>query len=147
MATVRANDAAVTVDLKWWERIFAAGRPRLVVPTGVIARASVVDQPTRWTATPGGRSGIVVTGVLKIGRWGLGTGMRYFVSTRRNRPALRLELTHEGADLTGYDVVLVSTADAAALADALTSGSRTPETGSSEPASTSGSPGNADVHH
>lgn len=116
MATVRANDTTVTVGLSWWERFFAAGRPRLAIPVDAIATVGVVDQPTRWTATPGGRSGIVVTGVLKVGRWGLGTGVRHFVSVRRNRPAVRLTLTPEGADLTGYDVVLVSTPNAEALA-------------------------------
>ena len=116
MATVRANGATVTVGLSWWERFFAAGRPRLVIPVDAIATVGVVEQPTRWTATPGGRSGIVVTGVLKVGRWGLGTGVRHFVSTRRNRPAVRLTLTPEGADLIGYDVVLVSTPNAEALA-------------------------------
>ncbi|MEV6285503.1 hypothetical protein [Kribbella sp. NPDC051770] len=116
MATVRANGATVTVDLTWWERFFAAGRPRLAIPLDAIATVGVVEQPTRWTATPGGRSGLVVTGVLKVGRWGLGTGVRHFVSARRNRPALRLTLTPEGADLTGYDVVLVSTPNAEALA-------------------------------
>jgi hypothetical protein len=120
MATVRANGTTVTVDLSWWERFFAAGRPRVVVPLDAIATAGVVDHPTRWTATPGGRSGLVVTGVLKVGRWGVGTGMRYFVSTRRNRPAVRLTLTPEGADLIGYDVVLVSTPDAAELVADLT---------------------------
>ncbi|MGC4937796.1 hypothetical protein [Kribbella sp. DT2] len=116
MATVRANDTTVTVGLSWWERLFAAGRPRLVIPLDAIATIGVVEQPTRWTATPGARSGIVITGVLKVGRWGLGTGVRHFVSVRRNRPAVRLMLTPEGADVTGYDVVLVSTPDAEAIA-------------------------------
>jgi hypothetical protein len=45
--------------------------------------------------------------------------MRYFVSTR-NRPAVRLTLTPEGADLIGYDVVLISTPHAAELVADLT---------------------------
>ncbi|ADB35223.1 hypothetical protein Kfla_6220 [Kribbella flavida DSM 17836] len=121
MATVRVHDRTVIIQLAWWERLFAAGRSRFVVPADLIATVGVVDQPTRWTATPGARSGLVVTGVLKVGRWGIGTGVRHFVSVRRDRPALRLTTTAEGADLIGYHVLLVSTPEAPTLAADLTS--------------------------
>ncbi|TWD79613.1 hypothetical protein FB561_0677 [Kribbella amoyensis] len=115
MATVRMDDRQVTIELTRWERLFAGGRARFVLPREAIASTDFVEHPTRWQATPGGRSGIIVTGVLKVGRWGVGTRTRLFVSARRWIPAVRFGLTPEGADLTGYDAFLISTEDAAAL--------------------------------
>jgi hypothetical protein len=109
MATVRADGRTVTVELAPWERLFVGGRERLAVPLAAVVEADRVDLPTRRRATPGGRSGLVVTGILKVGRWGVGTGVRQFVSVRRRTPALRLVLDDEGAAQLGYHEVLVST--------------------------------------
>jgi hypothetical protein len=59
----------------------------------------------------------VVTGFRKIGRWGIGVGLRQLVSVRRGQPALRLRLDRA---TTGYDEVLVSLPDAAAVAARVT---------------------------
>lgn len=119
MATVRLIGRSVTIDLAWWERLFT-GRRRLVVPLDQLAAVDVVEHPTRWTATPGGRSGLVVGGVVKVGRWGLGTSQRTLVAARRRVPAIRLTLTPEFADEAGYDAALISTRDATAVVASLT---------------------------
>ncbi|WP_232665552.1 hypothetical protein [Pseudonocardia sp. TRM90224] len=122
MAKVHVGELAVTVELAPWERPFAGGRERIEVPRGGLRSVEVVERPTRWSATPGGRSGLVVTGVLKVGRWGLGTGTRRFVSVRRWVPAVRLVLDDVTAGALGYDELLVSTPEAERVAAAVPSG-------------------------
>lgn len=109
MAAVYVDRETVRIELRWWERLFAGQRKRLVVPVAAILEARRVDRPTRYSATPGGRAGLVVTGVVKIGRWGIGTRMSLFVSVRRSVPALRLTIDKPTAEQLGYDVILVST--------------------------------------
>jgi hypothetical protein len=46
---------------------------------------------------------------MKVGRWGVGTKTRRFVSVRRWIPVVRFTLDEEGAGLIGYAEVLVST--------------------------------------
>ena len=119
MAHVHMDSGTVTVELAWWERPFAARRARLVVPASSVLRAECVEHPTRMSATPGGRAGLLVTGVLKVGRWGIGTGTHRFVSVRRWVPGLRLVLDEDRAGQLGYDELLVSTPDAARIAAVL----------------------------
>ncbi|WP_086820324.1 hypothetical protein [Allokutzneria sp. NRRL B-24872] len=109
MAVLRVGDTAVRVELRWWERPFAGWRRRVEVPLTAIGDVERVEHPTRRAATPGGRSGAVVTGVLKVGRWGVGTRTRQFVSVRRTVPAVRI--TTDRA-VVGYDELLVSTPNA-----------------------------------
>ncbi|MFF3227196.1 hypothetical protein ACFYV7_30670 [Nocardia suismassiliense] len=121
MAAVYVDRDAVRIELRWWERIFAAQRKRLVIPLSGILDARHVDRPTRHSATPGARSGLVVTGVVKIGRWGIGTRTALFVSVRRSVPALRLTVDKPTAEQLGYDAILVSTPQVDQLVDALAS--------------------------
>ncbi|MFI9406926.1 hypothetical protein [Nocardia sp. NPDC052316] len=121
MAAVYVDRDAVRIELRWWERIFAAQRRRLVIPLSGILDARRVDRPTSCSATPGGRAGLLVTGVAKIGRWGIGTRTALFVSVRRSVPALRLALDKATAEELGYDVILVSTPQVDQLVDALAS--------------------------
>jgi hypothetical protein len=116
---VHLLEGTVRLELARWERFFAGGRARYVVPLPSIERAEVVDRPTAASATPGGRAGLVVLGVLKVGRWGIGTGRRRFVSVRRGVPGLRLVLGADAAAELGYDELLVSTPDAASVAAGL----------------------------
>lgn len=119
MAHVRIDGDGVTVELSWWERPFAGSRSRLVVPCGSVVRAECVERPTAPAATPGGRAGLVIAGVLKIGRWGIGTGRHRFVSVRRGLPALRLVLDDRASGELGYHELLISTPDARRLAGAV----------------------------
>jgi hypothetical protein len=113
MARVEERGSGVVVRFEGWEPLFT-GRAQLEVPFGAIRDVAVVENGLR--ATRGGRAGLLVTGVRKIGRWGLGVGLRQLVSVRRGQPALHLRLDR---GVTGYDEVLVSLADAAAVAAGL----------------------------
>lgn len=113
MARIEERSGAVVVRFEKWEPLFTR-RTRLAVPSGAIRAVDVVENGLR--ATRGARVGLLVTGLRKIGRWGLGVGLRQLVSVRRGQPALRLVLDRE---ITGYDEVLVSLPDAAAVAAAL----------------------------
>ncbi|TCP54958.1 hypothetical protein EV191_102169 [Tamaricihabitans halophyticus] len=128
MATVEVDRRAVRVLLKPWERPFAGGRARLVLAREVITKVQRVNRPTRAAAAPGGRAGLLVTGVLKLGRWGIGTGTSRFVSVRRWMPAIRLVVDRETAGELGYDELLISTKDVDELIAALGSAS-VPESG------------------
>lgn len=108
MATVTVDAAEVQVHLTAWERPFAGGRSVLAVQRDAIVAADRVEQPTRWAITPGARAGVQVTGVLKLGRWGIGTPVRRFVSAWRHRPALRLRVSGAEALRLGYDEIVVS---------------------------------------
>lgn len=120
MADVHVDDHVVEVRLNFFERLCCGGRTRLVVPRSEIAVAERVDLPTRAAATGIGRVGLGVTGVIKIGRWGLGTGTRRFVSVRRWVPALHLVVRDGFEGQLGYHEILVSTPDVDALSSALT---------------------------
>lgn len=115
MATVTIDQQQLRVELSWWERPFAGGRHHMSVPRTAIASIERVDRPTRWAATPGGRAGLLVTGVLKVGRWGVGTGTSRFVSVRRWRPAVRVAVDDHTAAELGYDELVISTLDADTL--------------------------------
>lgn len=115
MATVDITDGGVRVRFSSWERL-AVWRDEVVVPRAAINFVEQVDAPLRRTR--GGRAGALISGVLKVGYWGLGTGVRQLVSVRRGVPGLRIEIDRAAAGLS-FDEVLVSVPDAAALAGAL----------------------------
>lgn len=125
MAQLTVHNAHVHVGLAWWERMFAGGRRRFVVPLSAVDAAERVDRPTRFTAAPGGRAGVVVTGVVKIGRWGLGTGTSRFLSVRRWVPAVRVVVSEDFAGELGYNELLISTSHADSVLEALAAGNRT----------------------
>jgi len=114
MARIEMRDDAMLVRFDRWEPLFTR-RAQLEVPFAAIRAVDVVENGLRGTR--GGRVGLLVTGVRKIGRWGVGAGLRQLVSVRRG-PALRLRLDRAA---TGYDEVLVSIADAAGVAADLVS--------------------------
>jgi hypothetical protein len=113
MARIDERGGAVVVRFSGWEPLFT-GRAQLEIPRSALRGTEVVENGLR--ATRGARVGLHVTGYRKIGRWGLGVGLRQLVSVRRGQPALRLHLDRP---TTGYDEVLVSLPDAAAVAAGL----------------------------
>ncbi|GAB2696924.1 hypothetical protein [Nocardia thraciensis] len=121
MAEVYVEQDSVRIELRCWERIFAGQRKRLRIPIKSVITAERVDRPTRYSATPGGRAGLLVTGVVKIGRWGIGTSSKLFVSVRRSVPALRLVVDTPTAEQLGYDTILVSTRRVDQLVDSIES--------------------------
>ncbi len=117
MAQVHIDDDMVTVTTTRWERPFAAYRAELVVPVADVEGIELVDRPL--AAARGPRAGLLVTGLIKIGRWGIGTGRHRFVSVRRGVPAVRIVLSPAAAGRLGYAELLVSTRDAAAVVTAI----------------------------
>ncbi|RSM56004.1 hypothetical protein DL991_09285 [Amycolatopsis sp. WAC 01375] len=115
MATMDITEGGVRVRFSGWERL-AVWRDEVVVPRAAIKVVEHVDAPLRRTR--GGRVGALISGVLKVGYWGLGTGIRQLVSVRRGVPGLRIEIDRGVAGLS-FDEVLVSVPNAAELADAL----------------------------
>jgi len=115
MATIDIAGGSVRVRFSAWERL-AVWRDEVVVPQAVIRAVELVDAPVGRAR--GGRAGVLVSGVLKVGYWGLGTGIRQLVSVRRGVPALRIAIDREAAGLP-FDEVLVSARNAAELAGAL----------------------------
>lgn len=120
MATVRVDEHGATVALTSWERPFCGGRSRLVAPWSEVRSLERADRPTRLSATGVGRAGLLVTGVLKLGRWGIGTRTSRFVSVRRWVPAVRVTVNDAFRGQLGYDELLISTPDADRITAAFT---------------------------
>lgn len=119
MATVEVDEHAVTVMLNGVEKLFCGGRSRLVVPRDEVRAAERVDRPTRASVTGIGRAGLHVSGVLKLGRWGIGTPTSRFVSARRWVPAVRLAVSDGFREQLGYHEIVISTPDADRVTAAL----------------------------
>lgn len=115
MASVWVVGDEVRVEFTGWERL-AVRRDDLVVPLSSVRKAECVGKPLAQTR--GGRVGVLVSGVLKAGVWGIGTGARQLVSVRRKVPALRVVLDRGRYD-GRFDELLISTANADELAGAI----------------------------
>ncbi|MEU3770419.1 hypothetical protein AB0E55_35610 [Amycolatopsis keratiniphila] len=115
MATIDIADGGMRVRFSSWERL-AVWCDEVVVPPSAIKAVELVEEPLRRTR--GGRAGALISGVLKVGYWGLGTGTRQLVSARRGVPGLRIEIDRGLAGLP-FDEVLVSVPNAADLVGVL----------------------------
>ncbi|WP_233595070.1 hypothetical protein [Amycolatopsis sp. WAC 04169] len=115
MATIDIADGGMRVRFSSWERL-AVWRDEVVVLPSAIKAVELVEEPLRQTR--GGRAGALISGVLKVGYWGLGTGTRQLVSARRGVPGLRIEIDRAVAGLP-FDEVLVSVPNAADLVGVL----------------------------
>jgi hypothetical protein len=119
MAQLRIETTDIVVTFARWERLFTR-RAELKVPLAQVKGVTYVRQPV--STVRGLRSGLLVTGLLKVGVWfGIPPGRR-LVSVRRGVPAVRLELT----DHNHYAAVIVSTPKAAELAVEIRPGARQP---------------------
>ena len=111
MTQVSLSNGRLTVRLRAWERV-AGLLGDLDLPLTSVESADAVVDGTR--ALTGVRApGLAWPGGPRIGTWRGGSARRW-VAVRPNQPALRLRLRGER-----YDEVLVSTPDAARLADEL----------------------------
>lgn len=115
MANIDIAGGEVRVRFSDWERL-AVWRSEVVVPVAAIRDVEYVEEPVGRAR--GGRAGVLISGVLKVGFWGLGTGVRQLVSVRRGVPALRVGIDRAAAGLH-FDELLISVRNAAELADAL----------------------------
>ncbi|WP_414942403.1 hypothetical protein [Amycolatopsis sp. cmx-11-51] len=116
MAKVDVTGGGLRVRFSTWERL-AVWRDEVVVPLTAITAIEHVEEPVGRAR--GGRAGVLISGVLKVGFWGLGTGVRQLVSVRRGVPALRVGIDRAAAGLH-FDELLISASDSAEVAEALT---------------------------
>jgi hypothetical protein len=114
MTTVRVTADSIELTLTTAEKIGAL-RGDLRVPRSAVVAVEVV--PDGLAATRGLRApGLAVPGVRKVGTWRGAVG-KQFVSVRRGEPAVRVRLAGQP-----YDVLLIGSADAPALAAELGAG-------------------------
>jgi hypothetical protein len=111
MATVQIDDDRLHVRFDRGERRWLR-RTELTVPRAAIRSAAAVPQPLALAR--GARSGFHVTGLVKVGIWGVFTGPRQLVVARRGRPGLHLVLDRTAG--VGVDEVILSVPDGPVLA-------------------------------
>ncbi|MGW4501296.1 hypothetical protein ACWENR_22110 [Micromonospora sp. NPDC004336] len=112
--------ASTTLDSGHLHIAFTAGermwirRQHLTVPLTAVRGVTVVAEPLRLAR--GARSGLAVSGFVKIGTWGVFGGPRQLVSARAGQPGLHLTVDRTA---TGYDEILLSDPAATTVADAI----------------------------
>ncbi|MDG4796855.1 hypothetical protein [Micromonospora sp. WMMD1082] len=115
MASITVTGELVDIRFTGWERLWI-GRERLVFPVAAVRGAAVVADPLRLAR--GARRGMVVSGFVKIGVWGLFGGPRQLVSARQGEPGLHLVLDRASAG-GEFDEVVLSSPAAPGVADAI----------------------------
>jgi hypothetical protein len=115
MASVTVTDELIDIRFTGWERLWI-GRERLSIPVAGVRHAALVADPLRLAR--GGRRGVVVSGFLKIGVWGIFGGPRQLVAARRGEPGLHLILDRAAAG-GQFDEVVLSSPAAPGVADAI----------------------------
>ncbi|GAA0584513.1 hypothetical protein HPO96_09875 [Kribbella sandramycini] len=120
MARVDIDRHEMRVRFSLLERL-ATWRGEVLVPLTAVREVAVLERPVSHAR--GGRTGLLISGVLKIGIWGLGTEHRQLVSVRRQTPALRVRIDR-AATGHGFDELLISTPRAAELAQRVASPAR-----------------------
>jgi hypothetical protein len=115
MATMRISTGALTFEFVGLERLWL-GRRVLTVPLASVRQVTYADRPLRLAR--GLRRGYAVSGVAKIGVWGLLGRPRQLVYARRGVPGLHLRLDRTAVD-GNFDEVIFSTPDAAELVHAV----------------------------
>ncbi|OLT19608.1 hypothetical protein BJF79_47670 [Actinomadura sp. CNU-125] len=111
MAEVKVDRDRIDIEFSAWERTWTR-RGRVTVPLAAVDGAACVDRPLR--VARGARRGYHVSGVAKIGVWGLVRGPRRLVAVRRGAPGLHLTLNRAVAG-DEFDEIVVSHRDAAGL--------------------------------
>lgn len=111
MTVLQYDDRRLRLDFGRWEALLLR-RSHLELPLTAIARIEVLPG---WTSEVLGlRSGLVISGFLKIATFRHPSGVRRLVSMHRGTPVLRIGLA--GAE---FDELLISTPTAVAVADGL----------------------------
>ncbi|GAA3222391.1 hypothetical protein ACFO1B_42925 [Dactylosporangium siamense] len=115
MAAITVTGDLIDVRFSAWERLWI-GRGRQAIPVAGVRHVSLVAEPLRLAH--GGRRGIVVSGFLKIGIWGLFGGPRQLVAARRGEPGLHLVLDPPAAG-GEFDEAVLSDPAATGIVDAI----------------------------
>lgn len=115
MTVIRLDRSSLHVEFPSWEAVMA-GRSRYVVDRDAITGVELLPG---WTSEVLGiRSGLVVSGWLKLGTFRHPSGVRRLVAMRRGLPVLRVRLTGRAAGQE-FDELLLSDPDAERILDAL----------------------------
>ncbi|MEU9763799.1 hypothetical protein [Streptomyces sp. NPDC047985] len=112
MALMKISGTELVVEFSGRERTWLR-RGTLAVPLAAVRQVVPVDNPLR--EAHGARKGLHVSGVAKIGTWGLMLGPRQLVAAYRGKPGLRVQLDR-AASGEEYDELVLSLDDAAELA-------------------------------
>ncbi|SCF11750.1 hypothetical protein GA0074695_3590 [Micromonospora viridifaciens] len=114
MATTTLTSDSIDIRFTARERMWTR-QQQLTVPLTAVRRVTSVAEPLRLAR--GARRGLTVSGIVKIGVWGLFGGPRQLVSARAGQPGLHLVVQPDAAG--GYDEIVLSDPDAPALAAAI----------------------------
>ncbi|WP_258724485.1 hypothetical protein [Cellulomonas sp. NS3] len=111
MTAIRLDASTLHLQFPGWEALMA-GRSHYAVARDAISAAELLPG---WTSEVlGARSGLVVSGRIKVGTFRHPSGVRRLVAMRRGLPLLRLTLVGQE-----FDELLVSDVHAERIADAL----------------------------
>lgn len=113
MTHIELTAESLRLQFPGWESLMTRRRS-IEIPLHTLRGAQV--EPGWSSEILGMRSGLVISGYRKLGTFRHPSGTRRLVSMVRGLPLLRLQVEREG---TGLDEVLVSTAEAARIAEAL----------------------------
>ncbi|GEA87984.1 hypothetical protein [Cellulomonas cellasea] len=116
MTAIRLDASTLNLHFPGWEALMV-GRSWYTVDRDAITRAELL--PGWSSEVLGTRSGLVVSGRIKVGTFRHPSGVRRLVAMRRGLPLLRLTLAGEE-----FDELLVSDAGAGGIVDALGKGVR-----------------------
>lgn len=113
MTHVSFTATGLHVHFPRWEAAMTWRRTFSVAPEAIIS----AQAEEGWSSEIlGFRSGLAVSGFRKVGVFRHPSGVKRLVSMKRGLPLLRVAVDR---DTTGFDELLLSTADAPALADAI----------------------------
>lgn len=110
MTKLTCTRTGLLVQFPGWETMMT-GMPQLLIPKTAIRDVAI--EPGWTSELLGVRSGLVVSGYRKLGRFRHPSGVRRLVSMKRGQPLLRV--TVDCADI-GFDEILLSTDDAESIA-------------------------------
>jgi hypothetical protein len=113
MIQVMIRQGALTVRFAPWARLFSRAGA-VSVPVDGIRAVHHLDRPL--AAATGWRSGLLVSGVMKVGVWTSFGGVRRLVAARGGEPGLRIVMKDRRS---GYDELVLSARDAEGIRRAL----------------------------
>ncbi|MEU9508752.1 hypothetical protein AB0D32_21035 [Micromonospora sp. NPDC048170] len=115
MATITLTPGQLHIRFTAGERMWTR-QQHLTVPLTAVREATAVAEPLRLAR--GARSGLTISGFVKIGVWGVFGRPRQLVSARAGQPGLHLTVDRTA---TGFDEILLSDPAAPAIVDAIRS--------------------------
>ncbi|GAA1309082.1 hypothetical protein [Brachybacterium tyrofermentans] len=118
MTHINIEPHQIRLEFPGWESLMTR-RGTVTVPLSALRGVQV--EPGWTSEVLGIRCGLVISGYRAVGTFRHPSGTRRLVSMTRGLPLLRLEVDRAA---TGFDEMLLSTRDGAAIADSLHAGAR-----------------------